>query len=113
MDFHSLSMGFLRFSKIFTDIFGFVSIYMKFYGFAWIYIDFHGFPWFFMDLKGSGTRMSGILKTPVPACRNGLDPPNIKISDSGGLDLPVPPVVPSFASRRRRSISHSAFSAAS
>jgi len=24
---------------------------------------------------------------PVPPCRNGLDPPNIKISDSGGPDL--------------------------
>ena len=31
--------------------------------------------------------MSGILETPVAACRNGSDPPNIEISDSGGLDL--------------------------
>jgi hypothetical protein len=29
----------------------------------------------------------GILCRPVPACRTGLDAPNIKISDSGGLDL--------------------------
>ena len=29
----------------------------------------------------------GSLCQPVPPCRSGLDPPNIKISDSGGLDL--------------------------
>ena len=40
-----------------------------------------------MDLKGSGTRMSEALWRPVAACAAGLDPPNIKISDSGGLDL--------------------------
>ena len=31
--------------------------------------------------------MSGILWQPVPPCAAGLDPPNIKISDPGGLDL--------------------------
>ena len=57
---------------------------------TWIFMDF-------MDLSGSGTRMSDILWHPVPPCgglchpvvpnRARLDPPNIKISDSGGLDL--------------------------
>ena len=27
------------------------------------------------------------VELPVPPCRNGLDPPHIKISGSGGLDL--------------------------
>ena len=40
-----------------------------------------------MDLRGSGARMSAARCRPVAACRTGLDPPNIKISDSGGLDL--------------------------
>ena len=40
-----------------------------------------------MDLNGSGTRMSDPLCHPEPPCAAGLDPPNIKISDSGGLDL--------------------------
>ena len=31
--------------------------------------------------------MSDPLWRPVAACGNGLDPPNIKISDSGSLDL--------------------------
>ncbi len=31
--------------------------------------------------------MLGGLWRPVIPCRTGLDPPNIKISDSGGLDL--------------------------
>ena len=53
-------------------------------------MDFHGF-------ESSGDRMSDMLWHPVPpcatlclpvaSCRAGLDPPNIKISDSGGLDL--------------------------
>ncbi len=38
---------------------------------------FHGFERFWEQNVGP----------PVPPCRNGLDPPNIKISDSGGLDL--------------------------
>ena len=40
-----------------------------------------------MDLRGSGTRMSAARCHLVAACGSGLDPPNIKISDSGGLDL--------------------------
>ena len=50
-----------------------------------------------MHLKGSGARMSDALCRPVlpcvalcrpvAACRTGLGPPNIKISDPGGLDL--------------------------
>ena len=62
-----------------------------------ISMDFHGFRWSFMALTGSGARMSparwhpvvacGILWHPVASCRTGLDPPDIKISDSGGLDL--------------------------
>ena len=40
-----------------------------------------------MDLKGSGSRRSDLLCHPVLPCAAGWDPPNIKISDSGGLDL--------------------------
>ena len=41
-----------------------------------------------MDFGGSGTGMSDPLWRPAPPCAAaGLDPPNIKISDSGGLDL--------------------------
>ena len=40
-----------------------------------------------MDLRGSVTRMRGILWHPENPCSNGLDPLYIKISDSGGLDL--------------------------
>ena len=47
-----------------------------------------------MDLRRSGARGVGrplascaALRNPVPSNRTGLDPPNIKISDSGGLDL--------------------------
>ena len=40
-----------------------------------------------MDLEGSGARVFGGLWQPVPPCAAGLDPPNIKISDSGGLHL--------------------------
>ena len=60
---------------------------MNLHGFTWISIDFHRFLWIYMDLSGSGTRMSGILWHPVPPCRNGLDLPDIQISDSGGTDL--------------------------
>ena len=49
-----------------------------------------------MDLKGSGARgvgrplppCAGLCRLVIP-CRAGLDPANIKISDSGGLDLEV------------------------
>ena len=45
---------------------------------------FHGFERFW----GQGCRPPcGGLCSPVAANRNGLDPPNVKISDSGGLDL--------------------------
>jgi hypothetical protein len=50
-----------------------------------------------MDLKGFGDRMSAARWhpenpydaqwRPVPPNRTGLDPPNIKITDSGGVDL--------------------------
>ena len=40
-----------------------------------------------MDLSGPGTRMSDPLWQPENPCGSGLNPPNIKISDSGGLDL--------------------------
>ena len=50
-------------------------------------MDFRRFLWFFMDLRGSGARTFGGLCRPVVPSRAGLDPPNIKISDSGGLDL--------------------------
>ena len=60
---------------------------IDFHRFQRISMDFHRFPWISVDLKRSGSRMSDPLCHPVPPCRNGLDPPNIKISDSGGLDL--------------------------
>ena len=63
---------------------------MDFYGFHWISMDFHRFPWMSMDLKGSGTRMSDALWQPLAACcaqPQRIGSPNIKISDSGGLDL--------------------------
>ena len=50
---------------------------MDSYRISWIFMDFHGFERFWEQNVGP----------PVPPCRNGLDPPNIKISDSGGLDL--------------------------
>ena len=50
-------------------------------------MDFEGFPGISLDLRGSGSRMSDPMWRPVPPCAAGLDPPNIKISDSGGLDL--------------------------
>ena len=50
---------------------------MDLHGFSLISLVFHGFERFW----GQG------VWRPVPPCRNGLDPPNIKISDSGGLDL--------------------------
>ena len=50
-------------------------------------MDFHTFPLFFMCSKGSGARMFGSLSSLVRPCRNGLDPPNMKISDSGDLVL--------------------------
>ena len=43
-----------------------------------------------MDLRRSGSRMSDPLWRPVPPCgglRQRIGPLNIKISDSGGLDL--------------------------
>ena len=49
---------------------------------------------FSMDLRSSGARgvgrpfaACGILWHPQIPCGSGLDPPNIKISDSGGPDL--------------------------
>ena len=60
-------------------------------------MDVHGSTWIcivFMDLhcfpcasRGPGARMFYILCHYVASCRTGLDPPFIKISDSGGLDL--------------------------
>ncbi len=54
----------------------------------------HGCPW---SVEGSGARVLGSLWTsvdpcgiwwhPENPCAAGLDPPNMKISDSGGLDL--------------------------
>ena len=40
-----------------------------------------------MDLTGFGARMSAARWSPENPCRAGLDPPNIKTSDSGALDL--------------------------
>ena len=71
-------------------------IFMDVHRFSWIFRDIHGFTSIFMDLNGSGTRMSdilcrpvascGILRRPVASACAGLDPANMKISDSGGLD---------------------------
>ena len=84
MDFHSFSF----FKNSFLYRFSWIPIdFRVIFRFFWISIDFHGFPWISMDLNGSGTRMSDTLCQPVPPCAAGLDPPNIKISDSGGLGL--------------------------
>ena len=75
---------------IFIDFHGFALIFMDFQGYTLIFVDFHefhGFRRFSLDLIGSGTRMSEPLWQPENPCASGLDPPNIKISDSGGLDL--------------------------
>ena len=70
-------MVFLGFSWISIDFHWFWWIYIDFYGFSWISIVFHGFKRFW----GQN------VWQPVPPCAAGLDPPNIKISDLGGLDL--------------------------
>ena len=57
------------------------------YGFASILMDLNGFSWI-REVLGPGCRPPvAALYRPENPCRNGLDPPNIKISDSGGLDL--------------------------
>ena len=59
-----------------------------------VFLDFHGFLW---TLEGSGARVlgglwrlvafcGGLWRAEMP-CGSGLDLPNIKIWDSGGLDL--------------------------
>ena len=50
-------------------------------------MDFHGFERLWGEDVLRPLASCGILWHPVPACRAGLDPPNIKISDSEGLDL--------------------------
>ena len=57
-------------------------------------MDFHCFPLIsivfsrFWKVQGPECLADcGSLCRPVVPCRAGLDPPNIKISDSGGLDL--------------------------
>ena len=60
--------------------------FVDFHRFQRISIDFHGFPLISMDLRCSWSRVSAPLWRPVAACAAGLDPPSIKISDSGGLE---------------------------
>ena len=48
-------------------------------------MDFQRFEWFWDQNVGHPVASCGILCRPVVACRTGLDAPNIKISDSGGL----------------------------
>ena len=50
-------------------------------------MDLNAFPWISMYLKGSRARVSDPLWQPETPCGCGLDSPNIKISDSGGLDM--------------------------
>jgi hypothetical protein len=63
---------------------------MEFNRFLWISLDFHGFygfERFWGQNVGRPLNPCGGLWHPVAACAAGLDPANIKISDSGGLDL--------------------------
>ena len=61
--------------------------------FLWISVDFYGFLWICDVLGPECWSPVGIvaacagLKTLVNPCGSRLDLPNIKISDSGGLDL--------------------------
>ena len=48
---------------------------------------FHRFERFWGQGVWRPVAACGSLWRPVPSCGSGLDPPNIKISDSGGLDL--------------------------
>ena len=50
-------------------------------------MDFHGFERFWGQNVGRPLAACGSLCHPVAACRTGLDPPNIRLSDSRGLDL--------------------------
>ena len=50
-------------------------------------MDFFGFPLISMDFHRFERFWGQDVSRPVPPVRTGLDPPNIKISDSGGLDL--------------------------
>ena len=65
----------------------FLGIYIDFHRISWISIDFDAFEWFWDQNVGHPVASCGGLCHPVPACAAGLDPPNIKISDSGGLAL--------------------------
>ena len=50
-------------------------------------MDFYAFVMFLEQKAGPPVAACAALWRPVAACRTRLDPPNIKISDSGGLDL--------------------------
>ena len=50
-------------------------------------MDFHGFGRLWGENVGHPVIPCAALCRPVPPCRARLDPPNIEISDSGGLDL--------------------------
>ena len=63
---------------------------MDFDIFSWICMIsmvFRGFEKFWGQNVQQPVASCGPLWQPVAACGSGLDPPNIKISDSGGLDL--------------------------
>ena len=50
-------------------------------------MDFYGFQRFWGQNAWRPVPPCDTLWRPVIPCRTGLDPPNIKISDSAGLDL--------------------------
>ena len=77
-------LGFSWTSVIFN---GFTWICMDLCGFTWISFIFHGFERFWGRGVSCPLPPCGALCRPVLACRTGLDPPNIKISVSGGLDV--------------------------
>ena len=60
---------------------------VDFYRFPLISMDFHGFEKFLGQGVSRPLASCGILWRPVAACRTGLDPSSVKISDSEGLDL--------------------------
>ena len=63
---------------------------MDYHGFLWIsklFYDFHGFEKFWGQNAQHPVPPCGGLWHPEMFCGSGLDPPNIEISDSGGLDL--------------------------
>ena len=72
---------------IFYDLHRFSWIYVDLYGFPMISMDLHGLKRFWGRSVGRPLAVFGGLWTPVLPNRTRLDAPNLKILDSGGLDL--------------------------